>query len=147
MVASRFLFNYLALLLLLDRFCSTETSIQCESFEWCFSDRVCHLHSERYLDVVDGGNYLTGTSCIHFSSTSSRIHHRFGYHFCSPATLSLSLSHCSICSSYVSVCITFSVYRVLWAVSFSSSVQFSLFLSHIHHIHLLSQNILICPVC
>ncbi|KAK4324023.1 hypothetical protein Pmani_005318 [Petrolisthes manimaculis] len=52
------------------RLCTTEASISCQSFEYCYDDPTssCHLHSEHFLDVVDGGNYLTNTSCMHFSS-------------------------------------------------------------------------------
>ncbi|XP_071538643.1 uncharacterized protein [Panulirus ornatus] len=56
--------------------CSTETSITCQSFEWCPYENVCHLHVEHYLDVVDGGNYTTNTSCIHFSKRTDQIFSR-----------------------------------------------------------------------
>lgn len=49
------------------RHCSVETSITCQSFEYCPSNQICHLHAEHFLDVVDDGDYTTGTACIHFS--------------------------------------------------------------------------------
>ncbi|KAK4324022.1 hypothetical protein Pmani_005317, partial [Petrolisthes manimaculis] len=75
------------------RFCSKETSIQCESFEWCFGERVCHLHSERYLDVVDGGNYLTGTSCIHYSKRDDQLFSRYPHQSLTTSQHHLVSSH------------------------------------------------------
>ncbi|KAG0723693.1 hypothetical protein GWK47_042171 [Chionoecetes opilio] len=41
-----------------------------KSFEYCPSNQMCHLHAEHFLDVVNDGNYITGTACIHFSRKS-----------------------------------------------------------------------------
>lgn len=53
--------------------CSTETSIKCQSFEWCYLELACHLHQEHFLDVAGGGGYVTNASCIHYSKKSDAI--------------------------------------------------------------------------
>ncbi|XP_042880000.1 uncharacterized protein LOC122258231 [Penaeus japonicus] len=52
------------------RHCSRATSTPCRSFEWCHEEHLCRLHQEYFLDVADGGNYETHTSCIHFSKAA-----------------------------------------------------------------------------
>lgn len=59
------------------RYCSQETSISCQSFEWCHELRLCHLHQEHFLDVVDGGNYEVHTSCTHFSKRNDQLFSRY----------------------------------------------------------------------
>ncbi|XP_063600383.1 uncharacterized protein LOC134776564 [Penaeus indicus] len=59
------------------RYCSLETSITCQSFEWCHDQRLCHLHQEHFLDVVNGGNYGVDTSCIHFSKRNDQMFSRY----------------------------------------------------------------------
>lgn len=59
-------------------YCSKEKSIKCLSFEWCYDSMECHLHSEHFLDVSGGGDYLLNTSCIHFSSKTDNIFTRYG---------------------------------------------------------------------
>lgn len=53
------------------RHCSQDTSISCRSFEWCHKERLCRLHEEYFLDVAEGGDYETHTSCIHFSKNAA----------------------------------------------------------------------------
>ncbi|XP_063600344.1 uncharacterized protein LOC134776524 [Penaeus indicus] len=53
------------------RHCSQDTTISCRSFEWCHEERTCRLHEEYFLDVAEGGDYETHTSCIHFSKNAA----------------------------------------------------------------------------
>lgn len=53
------------------RHCSQDTSVSCRSFEWCHDERLCRLHEEYFLDVAEGGDYETHTSCIHFSKNAA----------------------------------------------------------------------------
>lgn len=50
--------------------CSTESSIDCRSFDFCFEEKTCRLHTEGFLDGTTGGNYNIFTACTHFSRSS-----------------------------------------------------------------------------
>ncbi|KAG7155526.1 putative PAN domain-containing protein 1, partial [Homarus americanus] len=58
-------------------YCSTETTIKCQSFEWCYEELSCHLHKEHFLDVASGDNYRVNSSCIHFSKNTESIFSRY----------------------------------------------------------------------
>ncbi|KAK7068314.1 hypothetical protein SK128_004801 [Halocaridina rubra] len=56
---------------------NSNEDFDCNSFEFCWYESMCHLHKEKFMDVSNGGNYTIGQPCVHFEKKDDQLFTRY----------------------------------------------------------------------